>query len=583
MIDVDALLKEKLSHIIKSKPKISKYFLLPFLKFVLAERKLKVVKKLPLVDYVGKDFVKATLKELKFRIKSNDEELKNIPSYGRVVIIANHPIGSLDGFALLTKILEVRSDVKIVANDWLESVKQIKNLILPVNNIEGRTEKKKIANIYKYLNNEGAVIIFPAGEVSRYRFFRGFRDGVWRKGFYNFAQGTSSPILPIFLAGKNSRFFYFLSYFNKNLSSLWLVRELFKQKGKTLNFIVGEIISFENYNNYSSNRSIYTQLFKQHLYCLAKQKKKLIFKTEKKIISQSDKLIIEEELTRRGVLLMQKNNYLIYNFTSESLSSPVIQELGRLREISFRAIGGGTGKSLDVDDFDRLYNHLIVWDQTNHMIVGAYRVADVKNILEKHDISFLYSNSIYSFSDHMIKKYLSNAVELGRSFIYPEYWRKGGLRYLFQAIDSYAYNIGVRYLFGMVSISNQYSPYAKDLIVFFCKKYYYSPEYSREVSGKNLVYSILQKNLECCQEIFTGSYKEDLEVLKKELTVLNLTLPTLLRYYIELVQLEGLRFYDFTIDVDFNYTLDAFIVVDTYYFSDFAKPYFSNFYNHSIN
>ena len=577
MIDIETLLKDKLSYRMKGKAKIFKYILFLFLKFALAEKKLKAATKLPLADYQGIDFIKAVLKELDFRIKSNDDKLDNIPSHGRVVIISNHPLGSLDGFALLVKMLSIRNDVKIVANDWLESVKQIRDLILPVNNIGGGTKKENIANIYKYLNDDGAIIVFPAGEVSRYRLFRGIRDKKWQKGFLHFAQATKSPIVPIFLEGKNSRFFYFLSYINRNLSSLWLVRELFKQRGKSLTLKVGEMISFESYNNHSSESSIYSQLFKKHLYRLAKNRKKLIFKTEKRIVSKQDRASLKKEFKATEVL-MEMKNYVIYNFFTEKLSSPVIQELGRLREISFRAVGEGTGKGLDIDDFDKLYNHLIVWDKSNTMIIGAYRVVNVKNILRKYDVGSLYSSSIYSFSELMVEKYLSNGLELGRSFIIPEYWGKGGLKYLFQAIDSYGYSIGVRYLFGMVSISNQYPTYAKDIIVFFCKKYYYRQDYCHDVKGKAIEYSPLQKNVKAFQSKFTDSYKVNLEILKKELASLHLTLPTLVRYYIELFELGGLRFYTFTVDIDFNYTLDAFIIVDTHYFSDFAKPYFPKFY-----
>ena len=169
----------------------------------------------------GLEFVDCVLDYFDFDYNVSSTDLQNIPSSGKVVIIANHPLGGLDALCLLRLISQVRKDVKIVANDFLIGFDALNNLLIPIDNYKIRQSKKDIKKIYEALNNEEAIIIFPAGEVSRAS-GKGIKDPSWSKGFLNFAQNSNSPILPIFLDAKNSKTFYTISLLNKTFSTLLL-------------------------------------------------------------------------------------------------------------------------------------------------------------------------------------------------------------------------------------------------------------------------------------------------------------------------------------------------------------------------
>jgi len=179
------------------------------------------------------EFIESALEELNFTYSLGNNEMQNIPSSGRVVIIANHPLGGLDAFALIKAVSTIRKDVKIVANDFLTTIKPLQNIILDINNFKNRQSKESISKIYDALNADQALIIFPSGEVSRAT-PKGVRDGIWYKSFLNFASRTSSPILPVYIGGKNSKTFYSVSALNKKLSTLLLSHEMFKQKNNEI-------------------------------------------------------------------------------------------------------------------------------------------------------------------------------------------------------------------------------------------------------------------------------------------------------------------------------------------------------------
>lgn len=191
----------------------------------------------------GFDFIDQVLDYFNFTYSLTNKDLMNIPSSGRVLIIANHPLGALDGLALLKMIGEIRKDVRIVANDMLASLSQLSPLLLPVDNLNRSTRKQDITNINNALHNEEAVIVFPAGEVSRAGAM-GIKDSNWNQGFLHFAKKTNSPILPVYIGGKNSSLFYTISGINKTLAALLLPHEMFNKHSMNLTFKIGESIPY---------------------------------------------------------------------------------------------------------------------------------------------------------------------------------------------------------------------------------------------------------------------------------------------------------------------------------------------------
>lgn len=223
----------------------------------------------------GFEFVDAVLDNFNFDYTVSSNDIQNIPSSGKVIIIANHPLGGLDALCLLKLVGKVRKDVKIVANDFLAGIEALSSLFVPIDNFKQRQSKKDIKAIYDAINQEQAIIIFPAGEVSRAS-AKGIKDPNWNKGFLNFAQHCNAPILPILVDGKNSKIFYTISILNKTFSTLLLSNEMFKKRNKKVDIKIGEIISNENIIPKGLDKKYLVQLYKKHLYALKKVKNPIL-------------------------------------------------------------------------------------------------------------------------------------------------------------------------------------------------------------------------------------------------------------------------------------------------------------------
>ncbi|MDQ7069102.1 MAG: GNAT family N-acyltransferase [Sulfurimonas sp.] len=505
------------------------------------------------------EFTESVLEYLNFNYTVSDKNLENIPSVGRVVIIANHPLGGLDAFALIKLISRVRKDIKIVANEFLSSAKPIAPILIDVNNFKSRQTKDSINKIYEALNNEEAVIIFPSGEVSRAT-PTGVRDGKWHKGFLKFAKRSNSPILPVHIGGKNSKTFYSVSALNKKLSTLLLAHELFSQRGKSINIIVGEVIPAEFIYPKSLKSDKVVALYKRHLYSLKKGVS--YFKTQKAIALPEDRRDIKKELKNSQLLGSTKDGKSIYLYEYTQNNSSVLNELGRLREVSFRKVGEGVNKKRDIDKYDRYYKHIVLWDNDDLEIVGAYRIGIAKEIQKEHGTDALYTKTLFEYTQNM-QAILDDSIELGRSFVQPKYWGSRALDYLWQGIGAYLKNNPqIKYMFGGVSLSESYPKVAQDMILYFYELYFSAKEtYVRA----QLPYVInhedeyLQKFI---SELDKNNYKEDFRVLKQALSYLNLSVPVLYKQYADLCESGGVKFCAFNIDREFSNCVDSFIIVD---------------------
>lgn len=505
------------------------------------------------------EFIENALDELNFTYSLSSKNIQNIPASGRVIIIANHPLGGLDALALIKAISTIRKDVKIITNDFLKSINPLESIIIDINNFKNRQSKQSIHKIYEHLNEDKALIIFPAGEVSRAT-PKGIKDGEWYKSFLKFALRTSSPILPVFISGKNSKTFYSVSAINKSLSTLLLADEMFKQQGNEIELIIGEIIPYENINPKSIPKEKIIKLYKKHLYGL--KKKKSYFKTQKAIALPEDRREIKKELKKSQLLGSTKDGKIIYLYEWTSNNSSVLNEIGRLRELSFRQVGEGVNKQRDIDKYDRYYKHIVLWDNEDLEIVGAYRIGVSAEITEEFSAQALYTSSLFDYTKKF-DKYLNNSIELGRSFVQPKYWGSRALDYLWQGIGAYLKtNPDIKYLYGPVSISQTYPKVAKDMILYFYDIYFTSKD---EIVTSKLPYQIdfNDEYMKIYQsELLLNDYKKDFKTLKKALGFLNLSIPTMYKQYADLCTQNGIKFCAYNIDKEFSDCVDSFIIVD---------------------
>ncbi|MGO3346158.1 MAG: GNAT family N-acyltransferase [Marinomonas sp.] len=508
-------------------------------------------------DCAGFEFIDRVLDHFNFTYQVGQVDRRNIPASGRVLIIANHPLGALDGLALLRLVGEIRPDVKIVGNDLLMGFDGLKSLVLPVDNMGGKTGRQQLKAIMNCLHNEEAVIIFPAGEVSRLS-PSGVKDQHWNHNYLKLAQKTNSPLLPVHIGGRNSMLFYTSSFLYRPLSTMQLANEMFRQRNRKIPMQVSQAIPIQELARLPLSDKEKSKLVKRHLYRIAKGKKPLL-KTEKTVEHPQNRQLIRNELKQSEHLGSTKDNKQIYLFDYDAMSI-TMKEIGRLREIAFRKVGEGTGESSDLDKFDQYYRHLILWDEEALEIVGAYRIGEVARYMKEDNKNPIYSAELFRYSCDM-EPYFEQGIELGRSFIQPKYWGKRSLDYLWYGIGAYLKrHPEIRYLFGPVSLSDSYPQIAKDFIVSFYKLYFFDAEH---LARSFTPYQINPEHAEIIATLFSGnSYEEDFKQLKEQLSHFGASVPTLFKQYSEICEKGGVRFLDFGVDAEFGYCVDGLVLVD---------------------
>ena len=513
----------------------------------------------------GFEFVDAVLDFFDFDYTVSSNDIQNIPTSGKVVIIANHPLGGLDALCLLRLVSQVRHDIKIIANDFLAGFEALNSLLITIDNFKEKQSKSDIKKIYEALKNEEAVIIFPAGEVSRAT-PKGIKDPQWNKGFLNFAKNTNAPILPIFLDAKNSKTFYTISVINKTFSTLLLSHEMFNKKSKRINIKIGQIIPNENITPKGIDKKYLINLYRKHLYSLKKGNKSF-FETQSAIAHPVSRIDLLNEL-KKSKLLGQTNDgkkIYLYDYTEDSI---VLKELGRLRELSFRKVGEGVNKKRDTDKYDIYYQHIILWDENDLEIVGSYRIGESNFIFKNIGVKGFYSNELFKFNQEF-SPYLRNSIELGRSFVQPKYWGTRALDYLWYGIGAYLKNNPhIKYMFGPVSISATFPSIAKDMMIFYYSYYYGEKEALVE---PKVPYTYSNNLLEITELFILDDKKKDFKFLRTTLSNIGFSIPTLYKQYSEITQDGGVRFLGFNVDKTFSDCVDGLILLEVEKIKDSAK------------
>ncbi len=506
----------------------------------------------------GFAFLDKLLNHFKFSYQVSPESYQNIPAEGRLIIVANHPIGTLDGLALVKLIRSVRPDVRIVANRVLSHMEPLQSLFLPVDVLDGnKSHKQAYKAMLEALENEEAVILFPAGEVSRVT-PKGVRDGKWKPGFLKLAQKSRSPILPIYIKAGNSALFYAASMLYKPLATLLLVQEMFNKKNQELKFTVGSTIPYPAFAKTEGSKKELCQRFRKHVLNLAKKGKKPQFETITTIAHPVDSKALKKALHRSRLLgeTLDGKKIFLYQYQDDC---PVMQEIARLRELTFRSVEEGTGQPMDLDKYDVYYSHLVLWDDNDLEIVGAYRIGEGPKIMASQGVEGFYTSSLFDLNTEF-QAFLPNSIELGRSFVQPRYWGQRSLDYLWYGIGAYLRDQPeIKYLFGPVSISNAYPQAAKEVIISFYQQQFGSDQ---PLAKARIPFVVSEPIRQFAATEFNADYKTSFKILNSELKKLGVKVPTLYKQYVELCTDKGCHFIDFNIDPDFNNCIDSLIMVE---------------------
>lgn len=522
----------------------------------------------------GLAFADAILDSLGITIEYDESTLKNIPKEGAFIAIANHPFGGIEGLILLKMLAKVRPDAKLMANFILKKIPNLSEYFIAVNPFENVSNNSSISGIkstLELLNSGRPIGIFPAGEVSAYDTkTQRVMDKQWNPVVGKLISKAKVPVLPIYFHGNNGLLFNILGVIHPTLRTAKLPSELFNKKGYKIKMRIGKPIQPNELKQFSSTEKLLTYL-RARTYALrsgisSTEVKKFfgsnvfkIYNRAQTIVPETPTELIEKEIEaiRADKQVMSEKNYDV--FLSSATSMPnIINEIGRLREITFREIGEGTNKKIDLDEYDFYYNHLFIWDREAKKIVGAYRVGKGDEIYFRYGVKGFYISNLFKIKPgfHTLMK---SGLELGRSFVRKEYQQKPlPLFLLWKGLLMFSMkNPSYRYMFGPVSISNNFTKLSKTLIIEYIRKNCYDNRLAKFITPKKKFEAKLNDLETELLESHNNSIKS-LDSLISEIEMNQNKVPVLLRQYIQL----NAKIIGFNVDPKFNDSLDGFLVLD---------------------
>jgi putative hemolysin len=520
------------------------------------------------------------LAEMRVELRVDALDSARIPAAGPVVVVANHPFGVLDGAMLAALLMRVRPDVKVLTNYLLQDVPELARHCIFVNPFQGDDavrpdsvdmNRRAVREALAWLRSGGMLAVFPAGEVSHWQTQQGgITDPVWNDMAVRLMRRTGAAALPVYFCGRNSMSFHLFGVIHPRLRTAFLLQEFLQQEGRTVEVRVGSEISPECVAGMADDREAIEYL-RWRTYLLARRSRpekswslamrsKISEKMQQPVAVAEPAEILAGELSRLAADRCLVENADLAVFLVKANETPrLLQEIGRLREITFRGAGEGTGKERDLDRFDGYYWHLLLWHKTKRELVGAYRAGNTAEILSERGVKGLYTSTLFRYDTRLFER-LGPAVELGRSFVRPEYQRQyAPLLLLWKGIARLlASHMHTPVLFGAVSISNDYSKASREMIYRFFEARMREDELAGMIEPRRAFRPAGLRPWDChamCAAL------RDLEELSRPITDVETDgkgLPILLRQYARV----GGRLLGFNVDRKFSNVLDGLIVVD---------------------
>ena len=523
-----------------------------------------------ITDQKGHDFVRLALNILNLRHHLKGEPLDNIPRTGPLVVVANHPFGGAEGLVLMDALLRVRSDVRVLSNQLLNSIPGLQSLFIGVDILshpsreERRHANRRAINEAKqWVEGGGVLVIFPAGEVSSWNWkTRRLQEAPWRHTAGRILRETQASLLPVYVRGRNSWFFYTLGFIHPLLRTIWLARELINKSREPIVMQVGSVEPWQSFAGCSGEETL-TNALRLRVALLSgdaglpkgispgKDSGSPIIPPV-----STDLLCRDISGLSKDCLLLQRSKFEVWCSSADKIPH-ILREIGRLREISFREAGEGSGLSMDIDRFDQTYLHLFLWNRETSEVVGAYRLGQVDKLIAEGGVDALYSRGLFEYDVRFLNQ-LGSCLEMGRSFIRSEYQKSlGALQMLWKGIGAWVVR-HPRYhvLFGPVSISKEYRELSRHLMAMSLEENFFDKNLADLVKPREPLHS--SKALPWNREMLAGLGSVDhisalVRVLEKDRGV-----PVLLKQYLKL---NGI-FAGFNVDPAFNDALDGLIIVD---------------------
>ncbi len=521
----------------------------------------------PSADLYGVDFAEDMLRQYKITWEKSESQLDMIPKEGPFIIVSNHPFGAIEGVLLYALIGRRRPDFKIMANFILTYLKNVKEAFLSVNpfteNPQWSSSIGGLRGAIEHLQNGGCLGIFPAGEVSRYHGHKYPEDIAWARSVAKMIKNAKVPVIPMYIDGKNSCLFYLFSKINSLLATARLPHEMSNKRNREIVFRIGKPILPSEIDTYTDLKELAAYL-RSRSYALQAnidtQKIEVRNHHTVPINPQGDINAMKAELEqlRNDAFLFTTNTYDCYLAEASRIPN-LLCEIGRCREEAFRAIGEGSGKSIDTDKYDKYYHHLILWDHEKDALVGAYRLGFGKEIMPKHGLDGFYISSLFKINENVASHALET-IELGRSFVSVSYQKDiMALFLLFKGLMySVMQNEDIKYFIGPVSISTWFPKFYRSLMVRYISTHHNSDTLKEMFISRT---PFEEDFLKADADVLLAKNSDSVDKFDRFLSTLSqgkYRMPTLLKRYLKL----GSKFICFNVDPDFNDTLDGLLFLD---------------------
>ncbi len=520
-------------------------------------------------------FTSSLLYQFRANYHISPSELKRIPTKGPVVLVSNHALGGLDGIMLIHLLQEVRPDFKLMANFILERVTRLKKWFIGVNPFDDNlTSKSSIGGfrqVLRHLENDGLFAVFPAGEVASKLKKQVPIDPTWNAATMRLIQRAKVPVVPVYFHARNSPLFYRLAKIHPLLRTARLPAELLTQRHRSIDIRIGKPIAVKDQDNHQSIED-YSSFVRRKLYMLSNifERKSILKRVPRALNRKNNSVmpiapavppsLLEPEiiaLKNRGKSLLVSKDYELF-LTSSELIPNILTEIGRQREITFRAVGEGTNKPLDLDHYDNDYLHLFLWDHKARTLVGSYRLGLGKQLMNAHGISGFYLSELFKFEPEIMYMF-NNSIELGRAFVSQTYQQRPMPLFLLWKgiIHATLRYPEYDYLMGSVSISNQFSKFTKSLMIEFMRSHYYDPYLAQYITPKK---EFKVKLDDADKEFVFDETSADLNKFDKLIDEVEpgaLRLPVLIKKYIK----QNARVASFNVDPLFNNAIDGLMYI----------------------
>ena len=484
----------------------------------------------------------------KYEVAASD--LERIPATGPVVIVSNHPLGGLDGVILADLLRRRRKDTRLMANFLLKNVKFAEDHMFFVDPFGGEESAKAnligLRNCLRHLKHGGLLGVFPGNRVSHWQWDRRqVCDSDWVPNVASLIRRTEATVVPIFIEGGNSLLFNLAGLIHPLLRTIMLPRELIRQAKATelVKLHVGTPIPFPRLKRFEDDQEMMNFL-RMATYVMGNRPEEVPPETLEELAKVQapepialplppEQLEADIAALPASACLVKQGEYEVYMASYQELPH-VMQEIGRGREVSFRNVGGGTLKALDISPQDEYYHHLFVWHRKDRALIGAYRIGKADEILASHGPEGLISSGLFDLKPAFLEQ-LNPGLELGRSYVLPEYQRNyNSLLLLWAGILVFvAREPKYRMVFGAVGISqgNEYTPASRTLIVNYMREHLSHPSLSVQVEPRSPFTGIKLSGLK--KEEVSGLLQsvEDVSTLVTGLEQDGKGVPILIKHY----------------------------------------------------